>query len=137
MTPPEDPRVAIVRRWLGEDNPYERADKLLAELDAVRCAQSLDAEPTEEAPPIEVTPAQLDLLRHALGVQLRGSTYSVPYRNHYVAGGDVTEWESLCAAGLARKTNSGNVLSGVDPIYIVTKAGREVALRGIKVRRRK
>lgn len=48
MTPPEDPRVAIVRRWLGEDNPYERADKLLAELDAVRCAQSLDAEPTEE-----------------------------------------------------------------------------------------
>lgn len=48
MTPPEDPRVTIVRRWLGEDNPYERADKLLAELDAVRCAQSLDAEPTEE-----------------------------------------------------------------------------------------
>jgi hypothetical protein len=45
-----DPRIAIVREWLGVDNPYERADRLLAELDEhTRAEDSLRAAPLRDA----------------------------------------------------------------------------------------
>lgn len=81
-----------------------------------------------------------ELIRHALGVQAygfhRGLRYKKPYRNHFVAGGDdVAIWDALVEAGHATK-REGNAITGGDPVYYVTEAGREVALAGITFKRR-
>jgi hypothetical protein len=79
----------------------------------------------------------IELMRHALGVQRLGKTWSAPFRNHFVAGGDdVAAWDALVADGLAIRKSSGNELTGGDPLYMVTDAGRTVALDGLKFRRR-
>jgi hypothetical protein len=67
-----------------------------------------------------------DILRHALGLG-RGDR---EYRNHFVTGPGSTDYphcESLVAAGLMTR-REGSPLSGGDPIYSVTEAGR-AALR--------
>lgn len=77
-----------------------------------------------------------ELMRHALGVQLRGKRWTKPYRNHYVAGGDsVRAWEELVARGLASKTREGSDLTGGDPVYAVTEEGKRHALDGIVFKR--
>jgi len=68
-----------------------------------------------------ITEAQRDILRHALGVG-RGRA---GWRNHFVTGpgsDDYSDCESLVAAGLMTK-RIGNPLSGGDPVYRVTDAG--------------
>lgn len=72
-----------------------------------------------------MTPKQRDIMKHALGAG-RGTP---GWRNHFVTGpgsDDYADCEALVAAGLMTK-RPGNPLSGGDPIYTVTDAGRTVA----------
>jgi hypothetical protein len=73
-----------------------------------------------------MTNEQRELMRHALGVG-HGSR---EYRNHFVTGPGSTDYpdcEALVAAGLMAR-REGHPLSGGDPVYSVTEAGRS-ALR--------
>lgn len=86
--------------------------------------------------------SRFEMMRHALGVHAYsfhkskgGTRYKKPYRNHFVAGGDdQAKWDQLVAEGFATK-RVGNELTGGDPVYYVTDAGREVALAGIVFKR--
>ena len=72
-----------------------------------------------------ITEAQRDILRHALGV---GRGRAAGWRNHFVTGPGSTDYadcEALVAAGLMTK-RSGGPLSGGDPVYRVTDAGQDV-----------
>lgn len=74
------------------------------------------------------TPEEIEILRHALGLQ-RGSR---EFRNHFVTGPgsiDYEHCEALVDAGLMVK-RAGHALSGGDPVYHVTEAGKSVARRG-------
>ena len=65
---------------------------------------------------------QLDILRHSLGL----GRSDREYRNHFVTGPGSTDYphcEALVTAGLMKR-REGNPLSGGDPIYSVTEAGR-------------
>ena len=69
-----------------------------------------------------ITNEQRNILRHALGIEREGYVY----RNHFVTGpgtDDYEHCESLVAAGLMQR-REGSPLSGGDPIYSVTEAGR-------------
>ena len=68
---------------------------------------------------------QHDILRHALG--LGRSDHE--YRNHFVTGPGSTDYphcQALVAAGLMTR-HDGHLISGGDPIFRVTKAGRIAA----------
>lgn len=74
-----------------------------------------------------MTPKQRDIMRHALGY---GRRTPPGWRNHFVTGPGSTDYphcEALVTEGLMRRTE-GHKLSGGDPIYSVTEAGRN-ALR--------
>lgn len=79
----------------------------------------------------------IELMRHALGVQRVNGRWTKPYRNHFAAGDDdVPAWDALVSAGFARKTSTGNAITGGCPLYAVTDDGRERALAGITFKRR-
>ena len=68
---------------------------------------------------------QHDILRHALGLG-RGSR---EYRNHFVTGPGSTDYphcQALVAEGLMTR-REGHPISGGDPIFTVTEAGRVAA----------
>jgi len=72
-----------------------------------------------------ITEAQREILRHALGVG-RGRTAG--WRNHFCTGPgseDYDDCEALVAAGMMTK-RSGGPLSCGDPVYRVTDAGQDV-----------
>lgn len=74
-----------------------------------------------------MSPAQIDLARHALGLPNRARK---SYRNHFVAGpgcSDFNNWEAMVAAGYAVKRKGGS-LSGGDPIFFLTRSGADLAL---------
>lgn len=88
-------------------------------------------------PAPEPTPRQLNLMRHALGVQLKAGRYTRPYGNYYVPGGDdVAEWEELVCAGWGFKSREPSEASGGDPVYSVTAAGAELALANLRFERK-
>lgn len=73
-----------------------------------------------------ITPEQRDVMRHALGLDSRRPEW----RNHFVTGPGSTDYphcEALVTAGLMDR-HEGSPLSGGDPVYSVTEAGR-AALR--------
>lgn len=72
-----------------------------------------------------MTPTQLHILRHSLG--LDAHSHGRPYRNHYVAGGDdVAVCDGLVEIEcMSRRV--GSELSGGAPIYHVTEKGRDAA----------
>lgn len=73
------------------------------------------------------TTEQVQILRHALGLDRRGGEY----RNHFVTGpgsSDYQDCEALVAAGLMTK-RPGNELTGGDGCYTVTDAGKLAARR--------
>ncbi len=79
------------------------------------------------------------LMRHALGVQEQGygQRWSMPYRNHFVAGGDhAAAWRMMVDEGLATLVREGSSITGGDPMFSVTEKGRELALAGITFKRR-
>lgn len=68
---------------------------------------------------------QHDILRHALGISRSGREY----RNHFVTGPGSTDYphcEELVGLGLMTK-RPGHALSGGDPVYVVTEAGKLAA----------
>jgi hypothetical protein len=74
-----------------------------------------------------MTPKQIELARHALGLDGRRRQ---TFRNHFVTGpgsSDYGDWEAMVAAGLARKS-PGSPLTGGDPIFRLTRAGADRAL---------
>lgn len=80
-------------------------------------------------------------MRHALGVHQyvcrSGHRYKKPYRNYFVAGGsDVAIWNQLVELGHAKLVRTGSDLTGGDPVYSVTEAGKKVALEGIEFKTR-
>lgn len=81
--------------------------------------------------------SEFELMRHALGVHKYGARWKKPYRNYFCAGGDDREtWDRLVERGLAIRSTRFPELSGGDPVYYVTDAGREAALSGIRFARR-
>ena len=80
-------------------------------------------------PAATLSEADIDLLRHALGVQKRGKKWSKPYRNHFVAAGEnVAAWERMVELGFAEQRHAAAELTGGDPLFIVTELGRSAAL---------
>lgn len=76
-----------------------------------------------------MTPQQIDLARHALGLPNKRRQ---SYRNHFVAGpghSDYTDWEAMVAAGEARK-HPASALTGGDAMFTLTAIGAKAALRG-------
>lgn len=81
-----------------------------------------------------MTEHEIDLMRHALGVQKRGGKWTAPYRNHFVAGGkDLETWEGLVASGHAARMRIAAELTGGDPAFFVTDHGKSAALAGLKL----
>jgi hypothetical protein len=75
-----------------------------------------------------MTPEQIDLARHALGL---GNGRRVSYRNHFVCGpghSDYDNWTSLVTSGLARR-RAGSQMSGGDDIFWLTHDGAKLALK--------
>ncbi len=75
-----------------------------------------------------MTPRQLDLARHALGLPNKRRQ---SYRNHFVTGDwsvDYGDWQAMVAAGLARR-RAGNALTGGDDLFWLTKEGATAALK--------
>lgn len=75
----------------------------------------------------DLTEQQREIMRHALGLN-RGTR---EYRNHFVTGpgsDDYADCETLTDAGLMKKY-PGHVLTGGDPCYVVTDAGRQALER--------
>lgn len=71
------------------------------------------------------TPEQVDILRHSLG--LRDDGRGSAYRNHFVAGGkDETTCRELVALGLMVEGRRSDMTGG-DPVFFVTDAGKAVA----------
>lgn len=74
-----------------------------------------------------MTPRQIELARHALGLRQRTM---VSHRNHFVAGpghADYDEWEHMVIEGYAR-ARSSSVLPAGDVLFHLTRAGAEAAL---------
>jgi hypothetical protein len=74
-----------------------------------------------------VTSEQRDILRHALGL----GRSDREYRNHFVTGpgsADYPHCQALVAEGLMTRRD-GHPLSGGDPVFSVTEAGRTAARR--------
>lgn len=75
-----------------------------------------------------MTPAQIELARHALGLPNRSRK---SFRNHYVTGeGDpaYVNWCAMVEAGEARGKKASQ-LTGGDPLFWLTRKGAEAALR--------
>lgn len=81
---------------------------------------------------VYVNTEQHNILRHALGLSSVGLKSSDrEFRNHFVTGPGSTDYphcEGLVALGLMTK-RPGYALSGGDPIYAVTDAGKMAARR--------
>lgn len=70
---------------------------------------------------------QIDLMRHALGAGRRRQRET---RNYFVTGPGCADYglcEELVASGLMRR-HEGNDITGGDPIFTVTDAGRAAAV---------
>lgn len=77
---------------------------------------------------IRMTPTQIELARHALGLPNRRNR---SYRNHFVCGpgnSDFDNWTAMVTAGFARHRNGG-VLSGGEDVFWLTEAGARMALK--------
>lgn len=74
-----------------------------------------------------MTPKQIELARHALGLPNKARK---SYRNHYVTGGgeDYAEWMSMKEDGNARHTK-GNQLTGGEDLFWLTAKGAALALK--------
>jgi len=73
-------------------------------------------------------PADLDTLRHTLGIQKKGRRWSAEYRNRFVSGpghADYDRLERLCAYGYMERV--GTINGGEDLIYRCTAKGRKLA----------
>ena len=75
-----------------------------------------------------MTPRQIELARHALGLPNRNRR---SYRKHFVAGpghADYAEWQSMVAGGFATH-RTGGPLSRGDDVFVLTPEGALAALQ--------
>ncbi len=74
----------------------------------------------------QLTPKQLELMRHALGLP---NKKRASYRTYYVVGqgADHAAWTELVALGFAKMRQS--TVFGGDDLFSVTRAGAEAALQ--------
>ena len=90
-------------------------------------ATSLALKPASVPLAPRLTPTQIELARHALGLPNRNHT---SYRNRFVAciGHDNhSDWLAMTDAGLAKRFSMA--LYGVDDLFMLTRTGAEAALR--------
>lgn len=76
----------------------------------------------------DMTPAQIELARHALGL---GNGRRVSYRNHFVTGpdgDDFADWMAMVEAGNAKR-HAGHPLAGGDDMFWLTHQGAKAALK--------
>ena len=76
-----------------------------------------------------MTPKQIDLARHALGLPNKGNQ---SFRNRFCAGPghrDYAEWERMVRSGVATVYPKGGALGGQDT-FSITAYGAMEALRG-------
>jgi hypothetical protein len=76
----------------------------------------------------EMTPRQIDLARHALGLPNKAGR---SYRNRFVAGEghtDYPNWTAMVEAGHAKRRKSG-ALADSDDLFLLTEAGARAALK--------
>ncbi len=74
-----------------------------------------------------MTPTQIELARHALGLPNKRRQ---SYRNHFVCGpghDDYDNWQAMVGAGLAKR-RKGNPLTGGDDLFWLTLEGAHNAL---------
>lgn len=74
-----------------------------------------------------MTPRQIDLARHALGLR---ATRLISHRNHFCAGAghpDYDDWMRMVAGGFAIRRENKHLPAG-DVIFRLTRAGAEKAL---------
>lgn len=77
-----------------------------------------------------MTPEQISLARHALGLDGRRK---VSYRNRFVTGPgapDHEAWLAMVAEGNAERRDGKTLPYGGDDMFWLTRAGAEAALRG-------
>lgn len=75
-----------------------------------------------------MTPAQIDLARHALGLP---NNRRRSYRNRFVTGegcADHVEWTAMVAGGFAQR-RAGSELTGGNDFFWLTRNGAEAALK--------
>lgn len=75
-----------------------------------------------------MTPSQIELGRHALGLPNKRRT---SYRNHFVAGADHPDhenWVEMVMNGCAER-RVGSVLSGGDDVFVLTRSGASRCLK--------
>jgi hypothetical protein len=92
---------------------------------ATSLAAALEPASVSRAP--RLTPAQIELARHALGLPNRNYT---SYRNRFVAGVghyDHSDWLAMTDAGFAKRFSTA--LYGGDDLFMLTRTGAEAALR--------
>jgi hypothetical protein len=82
-------------------------------------------QPALDAAGAKPSKPQVEILRHALGLQ-RGTR---EYRNYFITGPGSTDYpycEELVSAGLMER-HDPSVLTGGDPMFTVTEEGKEFA----------
>jgi hypothetical protein len=75
-----------------------------------------------------MTPKQIELARHALGLPSRSKA---SYRNHFCCSqghSDFDDWREMTEAGYATY-RKGNAITGGDDLFRLTLAGASLALR--------
>lgn len=75
-----------------------------------------------------MTPEQIELARHALGLP---NSRRKTYRNHFVTGpghSDYDNWQAMVKDGHARR-RAGNQITGGDDLFWLTKEGATLALK--------
>jgi hypothetical protein len=76
----------------------------------------------------EMTPKQIELARHALGLPNKARR---SYRNHFCASpghDDYDDWMLMVESAMARKFR-GNQITGGDDVFSLTVAGARKALK--------
>ena len=77
---------------------------------------------------IELTPEQIELARHALGIPNKRRK---SYRNRFVIGAgctDYEQWMAMVALGAAKRVDASRVPFGGDDLFYLTMSGARAAL---------
>ena len=78
---------------------------------------------------IELTPEQIKLARHALGIPNKRRK---SYRNRFVIGAgctDYEQWMAMVALGAAKRVDASRVPFGVGDLFYLTMSGARAALK--------
>lgn len=81
-----------------------------------------------------MTPTQIDMARHALGLPNRNK---LSYRNYYVTGPGSTdhdEWLAMVAAGYAERRDGSPLTGGADLFFLTRVGAAKARKRGERVR---